>query len=267
VPQLDETAAHQALIDLEAAARSVIQFLRESARIPHAELLPYELPLITLTRFFHFFPHAHDRNRELLSRWVWRGALWGEHQGNTTSKRATLAAIEPDDEHGSVQRLLAMVAQHRSAKIDRDIPLNGFRFRDADGKLIVLTLWSLGPRHLQTGELIRIPRDARSLFPPVRITSRLPDGMAANRMIHPADEGRTLRRALLEIRDPVILASHALTLDMVEALRASDVQRFAESRTAMLAAMAVRLFASRMRDGESDRPPLSSLVVDDEMEE
>ena len=265
VPDLTKEQARKALSELESAARSVIQFLRGTAKVPHVTLMPYELPLVALTRFFLFFPHAHPRNRELLSRWLWRGALSGVHQGNTTSKRAALEAIKPDDEHGSVQRLVKMVRRGDDLQASFvDTEFEGFRFRDARAKLLTLALWSLQPRHLATGAPIEIPNDASDLFPPARIASGLLDGLLANRIIHPLMEGRTFRRLLLEVDDEGILASHALDLDMIQALRDRNLDTFKELRETRLRRVVEPLFARRAKPHESDRPPIEALVIVDE---
>jgi hypothetical protein len=264
VPELGADEAHTALADLERAGRSVIQFLRESAKIPHVALLPYALPLVVLTRFFHFFPHVHPRNRELLSRWLWRGAISGQHRGNTTSVREALMAIRHGDEHQSVQNLLAMLGRWTAAKelLSRD--LSGFRFRDARSKLHSLALWSIRPRHLEDHSVITIGPDASVLFPPARITSQLQDGFLANRMIHPALGSRTMRRAISEVEDESVLASHALDSAMVVALRDGQWSIFRRLREARLTQIIERL-CDRMAAPEApDRPPLDALIINDE---
>ncbi len=264
VPEIDADQAHQALASLERAARAVIQFLRETAKIPHIALLPYELPLVTLARFFHLFPEADPRSRELLSRWVWRGALSGQHQGNTTSKRATLSAIVAADEHGSVRRLLEMVDRQQVQVQIEKAQFDQFRFRDAHAKLLTLALWSLQPRHLQTGVPIHLPNDAAELFPPARITSSLLDGIFANRIIHPPLGEGSIRQALLACSDTRALASHAIDSMMVDALQERDYASFEAVRTRALAEVTARLFASRAQLLASDRPPIQSLLVLDD---
>lgn len=263
VPEWTTEEVHAALADLERAGGSAIQFLRETAKIPHIVLLPYTLPLIALTRFFSLFPQVHPRNRELLSRWLWRGAMWGEHQGNTTSVRGALEAIHPGDEHQSVQRLLAMV--NRWGMGHRIFKDGGFRFSDADGKLQALALWSLCPRHLVDGSFIHIEGEGEALFPPARITTKLDDGLLANRMIHPPLGSRTLRRAILAVEDEDVLASHAISRAMLEELRNGHYPAFANLRAERLDEIVQGLIELRARCmGASDRPPLEALIISDE---
>lgn len=264
VLELGAEDARAALADLERAGRSVIQFLRETAKIPHIALLPYALPLVVLTRFFQYFPHVHPRNRELLSRWLWRGAISGQHQGNTTSVRAALMAIREGDEHQSVQNLLAMLGRWAAPKelLSRD--LDGFRFRAARSKLQSLALWSIHPRHLEDRSTITIGADASELFPPARITSGLQDGLLANRMIHPRLGVGTMERALCEVEDEGVLASHAMDTAMVVALRDGQWFMFRRLREVRLSQIIERL-CDRMAEPEAtDRPPLDALIINDE---
>jgi hypothetical protein len=266
VPRLDAHEAHAALGNLERAGRAVVVFLRETAKIPHLVLLPYELPLVTLTRFFHLFPEAHPRSRELLSRWVWRGALSGLHQGNTTSKRATLSAIIEKDEHGSVRRLLGMIHRAEVRGI-KDMEFDQFRFRDAQSKLLSLAMWSLQPRHLQTGEIIHIPNDASKLFPPASITSSMLDGVLANRIIHPAIAEGSIRQAIVTSELVSALNSHGIDSVMIDALRERDYASFEQARTRRLAEVAGRLFESRVQLEASDRPPIQALLIRDDIQD
>ncbi|WP_216181620.1 DUF262 domain-containing protein [Verticiella alkaliphila] len=87
----------------------VIRFLRESVGIPHYDLLPYKKPMVTLAKFFSYHPLPSPRSKELLTRWVWRGAMNGLHRGDTVSARAALASIRPQDEHASVRGLLEQI--------------------------------------------------------------------------------------------------------------------------------------------------------------
>jgi hypothetical protein len=109
--------------------------------IRHREYLPYTQPLSTLARFFALYPEPHSRSRELLARWVWRGAVTAQHKGDTVSTRRTLEAIQPGDEHGSVQSLLATLERR-----EPDLDVERFQFQTARSKVHTLALLSLGPR-------------------------------------------------------------------------------------------------------------------------
>jgi hypothetical protein len=260
--ELSEEAARAALDNLGRAAPSVIHFLRNDADIPHVELLPYTLPLVALTRLFYFHPELHPRSRELLVRWVWRGALSGQHRATASSMQATLEAIVEGDEHGSVRRLLATLAHAEPGPLAFD----DFRFEDAGAKILTLALWSLGPRDVATGEPIEI--DAQGLFPPAVITSTPDPQRVGNRIIHPTVAGgrHDLEQTLREVDKPEILESHALTLECVELLRLGDYESFLALRSSIFAAHASRFVQARARFGDNDRPPIIALIIDDDDE-
>jgi hypothetical protein len=87
-----------AYMDTAKAAGRVIQFLKSEAGIPSYELMPYKQPFVTLGKFFFHHPDPSVRSKELLVRWLWRGALNGSHRGDTVSTRRVLDVIDPRNE-------------------------------------------------------------------------------------------------------------------------------------------------------------------------
>lgn len=129
------------------ALEHAIAFLREDARILHERYLPHTTVLLTLGLFFHRFPRPHARTRELLTRWVYRGALNGSHaRGKPIIREALRAVRDASDEHESAQLLLRSVgeASLRAADV-RASP----RVME---KLSMLAMLALGPRDMVTGE-------------------------------------------------------------------------------------------------------------------
>ena len=251
------------------AARSAVQFLKDQAGIGHYELLPYKQPLVTLGQFFHHHPTPSARSRELLVRWLWRGALNGSHLGDTVSSRRALALIDKNDESASVQAMLAMVGQRRPEMPAADEPFN---FRHAAGKLLALAVIDLEPRNLQSGEKLSLAawlenaadHDA-ALFPTLLHAAQLPASLArsvANRLAHPAVAG--LRANLLRVSDEVVLRSHGIEKRSFEAFQTGNLEVFLSQRSHFLAAHAAQFFSKRARWEETDRPALDALVVADE---
>lgn len=264
--RMAEADAREAYARTQRALAATLRFLVQDAGIPHVRLLPYKEPLVTLAKFFHFHPQLRPRSRQLLARWLWRGALNGSHQGNTVSTREALALVVPEDEEGSVQRLLDRVGRQRP-----ELPSvsRSFHFRHASSKLHALALSELKPRHLVSGERIDLSRwlddtgsDRDDTLPPMIISS--PAGRAwrstvANRIIHPGQAG--LRRLLLGVQRPDVLASHGITAEAVAALAADDADRFLQVRAAVLDALFAEAFERHARWDETDRPSLASLAV------
>lgn len=267
--RLADEVAEQAFAHTHRALAASVQFLARDAGIAHWRVLPYKQPLVTLAKFFHFHPQPVPRSRELLARWLWRGALNGSHQGNTVSTREALALIEPEDEEGSVQRLL-----HRVGRTAPTLPgpEQRFRFRDAAAKLQTLALLHLRPRDLGTGA----PIDAAAwldpmeggddeMLPPQILASGVDSPLRfgiANRMVQAP--GGVLRSRLLAVSDPSIMDSHGITLDAWQALQRGDGAEFLRLRARLLGELSDAFFRSKARWDESDRPSLRALQLNDE---
>ena len=266
--RLEGTQAAALYADTEQAARRAIDFISRDVGIPHYLLMPYKQPLVTLGKFFHFHPQPKPRSRELLARWVWRGALTGAHRGDSVSTRKALDQVVAGDEEGSVQRMLEMVGREAPR-----LPhvTDRFHFRYAASKLQALALLELIPCDLETGE----PLDIGSLLN-YRETEKEPPFVAilkpkstdlslvatvANRLAHP---DRPRLRRWLEEADADILTSHGISSDARLALRSGDFGGFLRQRADYLQRHFEQVFARQARWQDSDRPSISALVVPDE---
>lgn len=275
VPELSPEQAREALAELGRSARATLAFLVEDAQIPHLSLLPYQQPLFALSRFFARHPDAHPRSRELLARWLWRGALTGAHNGSTVSTREMLAVID-GDEHGSVQALLS------GLPLDPVVldGLGDFAFSHARSKIELLALLELVPVDLRTGLPVladlegetaaledddevtsedaddRIKRLLRPILPPARAAF----ASLSNRMLHAAVRSGMVR-AILACEDPRRLASHMLSPAAVEALRGGSELEFLNLRTRELVERLQTFTARRAAWGEPDFPPVEALRV------
>jgi hypothetical protein len=187
------------------ALSAAIVFLTTHAGIAQASLLPYKQPLVALAKFFDRHPQASARSLDLLSRWVWRGAWSGAHQGDTATTRTTLESID-EDEDRSVQRLLQTVP----AKEPTEVRAPAYSFRNARSKLDILGLLSLGPRHLVTG--VRIP--PASVVGPEMIASIVATSEArttiAGRIVHPSVPKL---RAALAHSEAAVRESHGVSIE------------------------------------------------------
>lgn len=269
--RLSQHLAGELYTQTEQIARQVVHFIRRDAGIPHYNLLPYKQPLVTLGKFFSHHPQPKPRSRELLARWLWRGALNGDHLGNAVSTRAALNRIDPIDEERSVQCMLEMVGHEQPLLPASTEPFN---FRFAASKLQALALLELQPRDLETGELIDmgVLLDYRQAgqeppFVPLLKGSHAEGALAlsvANRMAHPVRPG--LRKTLLKVTDDATLASHGISPEALCALQDGDNVRFLSLRAATLQQHFEQVFARHARWDASDRPSLAALVVSDDEE-
>ncbi|GAB6041828.1 hypothetical protein JCM17961_25030 [Endothiovibrio diazotrophicus] len=266
-PRLSGEIAASAYRETARAAADAIHFIKD-AGIPRYELLPYKRPLVILGKFFHYHPTPNPRSRQLLVRWLWRGALSGAHRGYTAAARVTHGRIDPLNEERSVQCLLESLNHQIPAPPDVTLEFN---IRWANSKLQALALLALAPRDLKNGKPLS-PNTLTILRPSsnnLQVPRILPSEegsplffCAANRIIHPAL--RRLREQLIAVTDPAIFRSHGITKEAVSSLRAGDTLGFLRQRAEHLAAHFEKFFAERARWEESDRPSLASLIVDEE---
>lgn len=236
---------------VEAPLRATVQFLQEDCGFPVARTVPYAFAVPAIARFFAMHPQPTVRSLELLRRWVWRGALAGvSTAGFTSALRQAVKAIGAD-EHESIQRLLALVPQHPWREPDFGVP----RMGDASGRLAYATLWSLGPRHLVTGE----PVDPGSVDALLPISGRRHASALADRLLHAELEAGEISEAVIDAL-PEVLATHAVPEPARVALRSGDFATFHELREAELRAVFERVWTEKAAPRESDRPPIAALV-------
>jgi hypothetical protein len=263
VPQLG-AEAHERMLELQRSAEATIGFLRRDAHVPHASLLPYRQPLLALARLFARFPQPQPRSRELLARWLWRGALTGAHTGAIVRMREMIAAIQ-SDEAAAVTALLQTLPPRPAAPLDLD---DTFNWQAARSKMEVLALLSLEPRDLLTGSHVVAPQaltDPAELDQETRweqlvrkITDKPYTGLA-NRILHPA-VGRGIWRAIVECEDLARLASHGISDEARRALKFGHEDEFLALRAEILKGV-VRTFTERRAEwDEIDAPAVESVV-------
>jgi hypothetical protein len=265
---LSSPALGAALPATAAALRKALVFLRHDAHIPNADLLPYGFPVVALSRFFFLHPQPQPRSRDLLSRWVWRGALTHAHWAHEQAYlRETLRALQGADEEGEVQRMLSLLPKRPGTAEPGEYSLKSARTR-----LNLLALLDLRPRDLATGELL----DGAAL-----VLSR---GSAAVQLL--ADEnsgdpledaaratlyGRIIQRPMSRQRllsllgglyaTEAVVASLGLDAEDLSALFAG--RGFAVRRAAKLSKHVLDFFQRKARWSETDRPSLRSMLIED----
>lgn len=262
-----EESERQAYENGEQALRRTIKFLID-AGVPHSAFLPYRYLLVVLTRFFAFFPEPVTRNEELLRRWFWRASLIGPnvYSGSWNHAMRTLAGlIDKNDEGASVQNLLRETDRTKERFQYPD--LKRFRTNQADSKVALCALWSLGPRSIDTGvpytraDLARVlGEDSTPRAFLVPYLSRPPADKRrwlANRFLHVPNE--------TTVDDPPsdmqgIWQSHLIDGDLVE----GDPNELLKARNAALEKY-VRDYVLRVTGLElEDTPPLETFDLDED---
>ncbi|MDC0670735.1 DUF262 domain-containing protein [Nannocystis radixulma] len=263
VPQLGDEA-HARMVELQRSAEATISFLRRDAKIPHASLLPYQQPLLALARLFDRFPEPRPRSRELLARWLWRGALTGAHTGVIVRVREMIAAIQ-DDETAAVNALLAMLPPRPVQPVDVADPFN---WNAARSKVQALALLDLGPCDLTNGARVIEPDALVSASDAhetgwqrlVRKILDRPHTGLANHMIHPATR-RGLVHAITTCDDKAWLMSHGITDDARRALKFDRTDDFLRLRAEALQDIMDRFTERRAEWDEIDAPDIETLIA------
>ncbi len=266
----------------EVALCKAVDFIRRDVDIPHEALLPYVFPVIVLAKFFRFYPSPVPRSRALLARWVWRGAITGEHRAEHIPEvRAILRDLKEANDRGgeeaAVQMLMNTVPHEHRPAAPRP-----FRFNSAQSKLELLALTSLGPRNLVDGELTGVgplfasysgrvaplnvgpllaEHGARAVLTMLagEDDSDAPERTLANLLIHPPISRRLLMAALASAT-PEALMSHGIDSEAADALRAHDYKRMIELRGQRLSVYVASFLDAHARWGETDRPSLAWLT-------
>jgi hypothetical protein len=262
--------------------RRVVEFLADDAWIPRTELVPYFWVMPVLARLFHRFPNLHERNRALLARWLWRGALSGQHSSNTSPAfRAMIRAANVEGESNAVQNLLRLTPRQRPADpeaVDKIVlaPLRGL---NAGARMAVCAfMWTSpteleSPRALDLSELlsddpeVAKPGDllAHALINSPRLVPAapgLPAGLA-NYLLGATAEMRGLG-GLVDLKPDQVeamaeaLRGHGFTSESLGAFVAGRPADALALRAQELASRARRFFEARARweDPDRDRPPL-----------
>lgn len=241
-----------------------IEFLRTDAGIPHADLLPYSLPVVVLAKFFALFPDASRMARRRLRRWLWRASLQGALGGASGTLEQFVRMIR-DDEHGSISRLMEAFHEPSIEWFQLSHPLSRATAR---GRLEICALAALRPRDLQTGE----PLDLSELFERgadsavrrlVGAAGSPNDAMdvvqtLADRVLSPR---RVTLRELCSVRDASTRESHAIDAEALVAAQQGRVGAVLEARHKFLERWVRRWFEQMGDLGRPDAPPVSSLRV------
>lgn len=259
---LDPRAAENDLLDTARALRKVVTFL-QGIGVPHVAVLPYELPLVVLARLFHLHANPDEKSLVLLKRWFWRGAVAERHGGGSGSLQQHVDDVRPDDEHGSVRRLLDRTGDPRRPDLGA-VAHEEISIASARGKVILCALLSHVPRNLVSGDKI-VPDELFGDGTP-EVMLRIVDPKAselgstmANRLLHPSVEVAP-SRLVRECNDEGALASHGIDRSSHRALRQGDVRAFLEKRAQVLEEWILQFVDARAEWNRPDTPSVKVLA-------
>ncbi|MFH1470096.1 MAG: DUF262 domain-containing protein [Pseudomonadota bacterium] len=246
----------------EAATAKTISFLKADAAIPHFSILPYRLPLVVLARFFHLHPRPSRRALQLITRWVWRGALSGVHAASSDAAITHLCAGFDGDDAAAADHLIANVPREWE-EID---PRGGWNARFAASRLFALGLLALEPRTADGARVELTSRSWQELSDLIASPLHGKSTAMAERMILteggvPLDR-RAWRSALRAFSgaSQEVLDSHALDERSLDLLLAGRRDEFVEARASLLRRRLQEVFSVKAGLGHSDRPAIRTLV-------
>jgi hypothetical protein len=258
----------------EVALRRAIQTISGTAGIPHWKLLPYRFPLILLTVFYDKFGETDERIDRLIGKWIWRGAVTGDHEDSTDARVQRLAAeIRKSKSAGeTIQNLISKlhpidskspVQNSPREEIDREIRLNR-----ASGKIFILGLLAANPKNPD--------ENVTPLFGAIDIEND-EELEAVEREIDPAKisvsiTGDTKLGTDTVIRLPnvqasqilssseAVLNSYLITQDQVKLLNQGNQSEFRRLRRKSLTEYFEEFINDRIGDRNDLRPSISSIV-------
>lgn len=264
--QMNAALAAKVLPEAAPALRRAVVFLQKDARVPVYALLPYAMPLIVLSKFFHLFPEPLARSRILLRRWLWRGSLAGTLTGASASMRKHLQSVALEQEEPSVQRLLALAGSEHSNSIE----LAPFHFNTARAKLQCCVLASKGPlsfldhKPVDLLELFNNDEDENVMrfVAPRKGDNAIRRGLA-NRLLHPHIKATTLKSAVAAA-PMAVLESHGISRPAQAAFVEGRLDDFFAARQKTLEKWIDAYFRRQAEWGASDRVSLGSLRIEED---
>lgn len=259
---LDIADAEAGLNQTALALRAAVGFLLNEAHVPHVKVCPYELPIVVLARFFALHPEVSERNRILLRRWFWRGAL-GERLGGASGSMQQHVDDVTEREDEAVQSLLRRTGSPEGIQLDDWDRTKSTSVASARGKALLCALLSMQPRDLRSGDRL----DAHQLFGdrateplrPIVRSSELSSAGVVNKLLHPS-AGAAPRQLILECTDEAALVSHGIDEGARDALRMGDVDGFLRRRDAALDRATRAFFERQVELARDDAPPLSAIA-------
>lgn len=226
----------EAVTRAEDALMSTVIFLREHLDVSLSRLVPYNLQIILLAKFFAHCPNPTSQQAALLRKWFWATSLSGHFAGaNTTQVKDALAEMQRFAEGGDAPVSIDGVARPFPDRFD----LRGARVR-------TFVIWDLCTFTRRLDASAR-PIDARELLAEADtrayrhiVTAGIGELMSspANRMVFPTPRGTSVRRALMELDTrgaSLVEESHGIPPGGIGLLRSGEVERFVVERSQFLA--------------------------------
>jgi hypothetical protein len=284
-----EVVADTSITRTEKAIRKAIYTIQNAAGIPHWKLLPYRMPLIFLSAFYDRFACDDSRVDRLAAKWIWHGALSGEHHDVTDAYinrllKQTLAYEKPDDALASLLTAISPIQaaafpNNPIAEFDKPISMNR-----ASGKVFVLGLLAAKPRIPEPrtkpyeeveNDLFRCLDDEEAQIENQGEQSENKDSEPFNveKLLLPLVDkaklgtdvvirlsGLRKEKLLADEIDGSILESHLLDRTSIEFLIAGDTRQFRKQRRSILQSYFQSFVNDRIGDEADLRPSIRTIA-------
>jgi hypothetical protein len=258
----------------ESALRRTITAMTLSVGVPHWKLLPYRLPLVCLPAFYDRFPSEDSRIDRLVAKWIWRGALTGDHE-DVTDARVTRLVRQVRDARTSSEAIVGLLDHFQSLDLKGDFknsPLHEIEQKislsRASGKIFVLGLLAANPRQgradqqqmLWTDDIEDEAEGAsdNSAIDPSKVYRSLTDegNIGIDTVVRVSGMG--IRELLCA--DTETLRSFLLSEESVRFLVAGPVDEFRSCRRGILTDYFAQFIADRLGDRVDVRPSIRAIV-------
>jgi hypothetical protein len=247
--------------EASAALARAIRLLAVDAQIPHRKLLPYQLPLLVLPRFFHFHPEPSPRARALLVRWVWRGILSAAHSNNSDAILGRLLKLGK----GSAESWALALLRSVEDPSDPPTPRETWRPNSARLNACLIALCAVPGRvRPSAGQDVSVQEFHAGLLARLaeeQLAEVFPDAFGsghtavARAIAAPRERLDGLRSA-----DTEVLALHGIDEDARRAWSDNDADAFEAARSRTLEGHFATFFAEMLGPLDDDRVSVAELV-------
>jgi hypothetical protein len=270
---------HDSISRTESAIRRAVRSIKIAAGIPHWKLLPYRLPLIYLTAFYDRFPSDDGRIDRLVAKWIWRGALSGDHE-NVSDGRVDRLVKSMRKANSAGESLSALLKAVDMSSDFEKLPNNPMRELDkkislgrASGKVFILALLAANPRR-SIGQsqptLWEADTDFFEHSESSVESSSLPELDPTRIYWSLTDEGNfgsdtvvkvpEMRKKEILSGDTETLRSFLISHDAVALLQTGRIPEFRACRKAILNDWFNEFISDRIGDRVDLRPPIQTII-------
>lgn len=268
--ELPENAIHRT----EAALRRAIQTITTWAGMPIFKLMPYRLPLYALSAFYDQFPGESTKVDRLVAKWIWRGAMSGDHENSSDARVAEIVSRVRSAESAeiAITELINSLGDFSTWQDRPNSPLNKLdqkiSLKSAAAKIFILSLVSANPRRMGPETQIELfdtdetndSDDASNLG---EIDDRIYMPVVGNEKLG-LDivirlRGMNPSRAITS--DEYVLSSLFLNQTLVQHASFANIDEFRETRRTLISDYLQNFVADRIGDKTDIRPSINSIAT------